>query len=106
MIRAGKLRHTLTFKVKKETKDDYGSTIESFKDSFTAKAEVLDSRASSGIISDGQDLQKTTSFRLRYNRRIEETLFIEYKGDHYEIDSVENISGLNRELIIDAIKYV
>ena len=106
MIQAGKLRHTLTFKIKTEVKNDYGENIDAFKPSFTAKAEVLDSTANTSIVSDGQDLQKSTSFRLRYNSRIKEPLFIEFKGDNYELESIENVNGLDRELIINAVKHV
>jgi head-tail adaptor len=106
MIRAGKLRQLLKFKVKSETKNDFGETIEVLNTSFTSKAEVLESRSSNSIVSDGTELQKTTSFGLRFNSKIVETLFIEYKNDIYEIQTVENVNGLDRELIIDAIKYV
>jgi SPP1 family predicted phage head-tail adaptor len=106
MILSGNLRNKIIFKQKVEDKNDFAETTETLTALFTVMCQVLDIGASKGIISDGQDIQKTISISLRYSSRINEELVFEYKGVDYEITSIDNPGGLNKELIIDGVKYV
>jgi SPP1 family predicted phage head-tail adaptor len=106
MILSGNLRNKIIFKQKVEDKNDFAETTETLTELFTVMCQILDLGASKGIISDGQEIQKTISLGLRYSSRITEELVFEYKGIDYEITSIDNPGGLNKELMIDGIKYV
>lgn len=106
MILSGTLRNKIIFKQKIEDKNEFGETTETLSPIFPVMSEILDLGASKGITSDGQEIQKTISIGLRYSSRITEQLIFEHKGDNYEITSMDNPGGLNKELIIEGIKYV
>lgn len=69
------------------------------------KCEVMESETVRTITNDGEDFSKVYAFRLRYSSRITKGQVISVNGDELIIEAIENVSGMNKELIINAVNY-
>nr|WP_136252874.1 head-tail adaptor protein [Ningiella ruwaisensis] len=103
---AGRLRKRICFYNVVETKNEYNETEENLIYAFSSRAEPVQSEVSRNISSDGDDFSKTYQFRLHYKRSIKSGMVIKVDNEEYEITNVENIRGLNQEIIIDAVNYI
>lgn len=106
MIATRFMRHRITINEISISENDYGEKIETEVPLFTVSAELIDSEKNISINADGGDVADTKSFRIRYKSNINPKQTLTYKGVRYEIDSAENVKGLNKEIIINAVSYL
>ncbi|NRF91534.1 phage head closure protein [Paenibacillus frigoriresistens] len=100
MIEAGKLRHTITIKSLKPTRNSYGESTQEWVDFLTIRAskeplignEYFNAAAVQSLVE--------IKFRARYRSGITNAMRIHHGTEVYEILSAINVQSLNRELLI------
>ena len=106
MIIQGKLRKRLHFFEVIETKNEHQEIVKKLLFMFATRGEPVSNEISKNIASEGENYSKTYSFRTRYKKRIKPEMIIRVDGVDLEIENIDNIDGLNRELIINAVNYI
>jgi SPP1 family predicted phage head-tail adaptor len=99
-MRAGELRHRITFQNKTITYDSYNQPIEVWVDDDTVWAEVITSGGSEFYA--GQKLNAATSavFKIRY-KNVLVTQRIKFGARYFEIlPPINNVDGLNKEILL------
>lgn len=108
MIASRFLRNTVILVKIERTTNEYGELQLSYTNLKRIKVEVVTSEFSSNIVSDGENIEGTKTFRMRYTRDIRKSpdIALRFDGDLYEITNVENVKERNKELIVNAANYI
>ena len=105
MIRAGKLRQVITYRVKTQTVDEYGGPVEAWSDFATVRASVAPLIGKDMLSS--MAAQSTAEMRInhRYLAGVTSAMRIVWEGSEYEIvGEPANVHGLSREIEVLARK--
>jgi SPP1 family predicted phage head-tail adaptor len=105
MIRAGKLRHVITYRAKTQTVDEYGGPVETWADFATVRASVAPLIGKDMMAS--MAAQSTAEMRInhRYMAGVTSAMRIVWEGSEYEIiGEPANVHGLSREIEVLARK--
>ena len=105
MISAGKLRQSITYRIKTFTVDEYGGPVEAWADFATVRASVAPLIGKDMVAS--MAAQSTAEMRVnhRYLSGITSAMRLVWNGVEYEIvGEPANVHGLGRELEVMARK--
>lgn len=105
MIRAGRLRDKVTFWQKQQVNGAHGKTDKWVALPTTSRAEVK-SQSLDASDDDGSKVQRKKVIRLRYRKDVTDEMRISINHDpqQYHIAMLDNVNGLNRELLIEAVR--
>ena len=105
MIRAGKLRQSITYRAKTVTVDEYGGPVEAWADYATVRAEAAPIIGKDLLSSMAAQSTAEIRFRHRYVDGITSAMRLVWNGvEHEIIGEPANVHGLNRELEVLARK--
>jgi len=88
-MRAGDLRHRITFYSKTVGKDQYGATTEDYTLLFSVRAKIRYLRGDEILLSSTTVNTTSLQFIIRQRNDISESMEIEYEGDRYNIQVIE-----------------
>jgi len=97
---AGLLRHSIIIKTRTLSKNSIGESVETFTTLKAVRAAVKQVSNDTDHLADGERITTKTQFRIRYQSIFDQTDIIIFKGVTYDNLSIENTSGMNREMII------
>lgn len=104
-MRAGLLRHAVTFQEKAVVKDIYGSVKTYWIDKFTVKADIKFKAGTKQTENYELFNSQQIDINIRYRNDINEQMRIKYGNVYYEILFINPVS-LYRELNISVRKYI
>ena len=102
MINAGVLRHKITIQSSSDTTSAYGTT-RTWSDFLTNRhAAVLPSAVGRDVYRMAEGNIESIKFLIRYIAGVLPDMRIVYGGNNFRITHVENVRGMNVELLITA----
>jgi len=104
-MRAGDLRHKITFYSKTVGKDIYGAATEDYALLFSVRAKIRYMKGAEMILSSTTVNTKTLQFIIRQRNGISEEMEIEYEGARYNIQVIE-VAERSTMMKITAVKIV
>lgn len=104
-MRAGDLRHTITFYSKTTGKDKYGAATESYALLFSVRAKIRYLRGDEILLSSTTVNTTSLQFIIRQRSGITESMEIEYEGNRYNIQVIE-VAERSTMMKITAAKIV
>lgn len=104
-MRAGDLRHRITFYSKTVGKDQYGAATESYTLLFSVRAKIRYLRGDEILLSSTTVNTTMMQFIIRQRSDISEEMEVEYNGDRYNIQIIE-VAERSTLLKITAVKIV
>lgn len=106
MINARNLRNRIVFNSVVETENEYGEKSESLSPSLNLMCEVSNSELTQDQTADGNTIGSFKTFRIRYHPGVTPDMVITFKGENYEINSIDNVRERNQVLEINAVNYI
>lgn len=106
MISARNLRNKIVFNSITENENEYGEKTESLTPVLTLMSEISDSEISQDQTAEGNSIGSFKTFRIRFHSGVNASMIITFKGENYEIASINNVKELNRVLEINAVNYI
>lgn len=103
MIRAGKLRHSITFQQRADTKNSYGEVVGAWSDFATVRASVEPLQGREYFAAQSTQTSTTTRFRIRYLAGLTADMRISFNGQVYDIEGIINQDERNHVLVIMAV---
>ncbi len=105
-VRAGRLRNRVELMRLTQSKDKYGAVtdIKTSVGVYWCESNQLSSVKSDGSLRQNQN---EVEFTTRYNKsfdNVDQSMFLNFRGDEYEILSVINPRLLNERLVITAVR--
>lgn len=98
MIRAGKLKHVITYQSKTQAMDEYGGVTETWADHATVRASVAPLIGKDAVTSMASQSTAEARVNHRYTVGITSAMRILWNGVAYEIvGEPANVHGLSRE---------
>ena len=97
-MRAGRLRHRVTFQQRQATKNKYGEEITTWKHVAIIWAAVEPLKGREFFEAQRNNLESIVKVVIRYRPGIETTLRLEHNGINYDIQSIINPEMKNKEL--------
>ncbi len=88
-MRAGDLRHSISFYSKAVGKDQYGAATESYTLLFSVRAKIRYLRGDEILLSSTTANTTVMQFIIRQRSDISEEMEIEYEGARYNIQIIE-----------------
>jgi len=104
-MRAGDLKHTITFYSKTVGKDVYGAATESYTLLFSVRAKIRYLRGDEILLSSTTVNTTSLQFIIRQRSGISEEMEIEYEGSRYNIQVIE-VAERSTMMKITAVKIV
>ncbi len=104
-MRAGSLRHKITFYSRADVKDAYGAMTETYTEEFSMRAETRYLKGAEIIMNSTLSNTTTIQFITRYRSTVTESMQIGYDGDRFDIRVIE-VSGKKQMLKITATKIL
>lgn len=103
MIHAGMMRHKITIQSQSDAATTYG-TVRTWTNVVTGRpAEIMPNFVGREIRGVAEGNIEQVRFRMRYSTEIiAPDMRILHNGQYYRISSVDNVRGMNVELIITA----
>ena len=98
----GKLDRRITLQVRVVSKDGAGGRVETWADSATVCAELVQARGSEATKADSDRYQTSQQFRIRYRALDPANYRILYKSRFYDIQAVTE-EGRQTTLLLDTI---
>ena len=99
-MRAGELRHRLTFQKKVRTRDSFKEMVETWEDFVTVWGSIKPLAGKRYFEASQLTAEVTGEVRIRYRSDILSTMRIIFEDKTLEIVSLVNIQERNRELLI------
>ena len=103
MLKAGELRHKVSFLKKQDVTTLYGKEVQ-WIEFATSKAKVTQPRTDESDGEHGASRKHKLIIFIRYKATISENNRLIYNGIEFNITSCRDLKGTRRELIIDAEK--
>ena len=104
-MNAGKLKHQIVIEANTPTRGATGSSIDAWSTFATVRAELIGSAGDEIYGGGDKDTIKVVKvFKIRYLAGILTTMQLVYESDDYDIEDVDNVKGLNKEILIRAVK--
>jgi SPP1 family predicted phage head-tail adaptor len=100
MIHAGAMRHKITIQSQADSTNAFGTTRTWSDYRANTYAEILSPSAGRDVLGGAEGNKETIRFRLRYTTGIEPDMRVVHGGQNYRITHVENVRGMNIELLI------
>ena len=100
-MRAGRLRHKITFRQKTSTRSPSGAEVvtwTTFAENIPAEIRPLNERSLASLRQIHSDI--TTKLVVRYLAGVNSAMQVRFQGDDYDIREVINVGQRNRELEI------
>jgi SPP1 family predicted phage head-tail adaptor len=104
-MRAGRLRHRISFEVPEEIRNEYGEAERFWVPILTTSASREDLAGREYFAAEQMQSEVTTRFRIRWRSGILPTMRIVSEGVVYDVRSVQDPDGRKRELIIMARRH-
>lgn len=104
-MRAGDLRHSISFYGKALSKDQYGAATESYTLLFSVRAKIRYLRGDEILLSSTTVNTTSLQFIIRQRSDISEEMEIEYEGNRYNIQVIE-VAERSTMMKITAVKIV
>ena len=101
-MKAGNLRHQITFLAVNKTKNSLNEVEETTTEIKSVRADILKNQINEDYVADGFNYGNYKVFNLRFASWIQADQLISYQGKHYQIKAIENPGDRNKELIITA----
>lgn len=98
----GKLDRRITLQVRVVSKDATGSRVETWADSATVCAELVQARGSEAVKADSDRYQTSQQFRIRHREINPADFRVYYKSRFYDIQSVTE-EGRRNSLLLDTV---
>lgn len=105
-MEAGKLRHKITIQAQATTRNNYGERLTSWLDVVTVRASKEPLLGNQYFQAEALQSKVEVKFQTRYVAGIDNTMRVQHGNDTYEILSVVDVEGRNRELVIYAKRLV
>jgi len=99
-MRAGELRHRVTFKEKSVTRNDFNEEVITWTEVATVWASVEDLSGREFYEARRAGAQVTTRIRMRYRSDIAPEMQATWDGHTYDIEAVTDPTGRKRELVV------
>jgi SPP1 family predicted phage head-tail adaptor len=106
VMKIGKLRHRIIFQTKTISYDSYNEPLETWTDSFTVWAEVVNSSGKELYYAQKVCAETSIVFKVRYNPEITGIMRVIYNNCIFDILSVIDSNGAKKELQIAAKEVV
>lgn len=104
-MRAGKLRQVLTFLALDQTATGaYGATRRAYKPVAEVRGSAQTTGGGDGQAGTEMVNLRTVLFEIRYMPGLDSTMRIEWQGDQYEINLIDEVDGRGRILRITATR--
>lgn len=99
-MKAGTLRHRITFQRKTESRNDFQESVAGYADAFTVWGSVIPNAGRKFYESLQASAEVSGEIRIRYRSDVEPTMRIRLGARTLKIASIANIGGRNAELLI------
>lgn len=99
-MRAGKLRHRISFNKTNEARNTHGEMVQTDSATFYAWSEIKPKSGGNNFIAKQHTEKTTHEITVRYNSQIKAELTINYGSRKFEIENIINSFERNRELIL------
>lgn len=107
MINSGKYNHKITIKKEVRTKDKDGFPVTVTQTVLEPYANIKTTRGYTLIQNDSDFEQAYTNFTIRYPvTKIDRDMIIEFRGETYTIEYLNNVNEAGAELELQAKKVV
>lgn len=105
-MRAGRLRHRLTFEEATESRDSFGDLQKSWSDFVTVWGAAEPLRGREFFDARRENVEAEIRFRIRHRDDIDEKMRVVWDGRTYDIESLLDVDGRGRELHVMATETV